>query len=113
MRLLSALLFSLLISVQGLAAQIDHASRIASLIGPAKLATLGKRAANPRAQKAVYWLAVARSEGDVPANVLNRAVASAGYKGAAAILTRDALLRNLEDLETRRQAANGFPGRRR
>ena len=45
---------------------------------------------------AVYWLAMARVEGENPADVLNRAVAQAGYKGMAATLTRDALLRNLD-----------------
>ena len=32
------------------------AQNLAPLIDPAKLATLGKRGANPRVQKAVYWL---------------------------------------------------------
>src|SRR5262245_35241993 len=69
---------------------------IASLIDPAKLATLGKRGANPRIQKCVYWLATARSQGHEPAQVLDLAVAQAGYKDAAAKLTKDALLRNLD-----------------
>ena len=46
-----------------LAAQTDYAKRIAPLIDPAKLATLGKRGANQRVQKAVYWLAEARAAG--------------------------------------------------
>ena len=78
------------------AAPRDHASRIASLIDRAKLATLGQRAANPRVQKAVYWLSVARAEGQQPVVVLDRAVAQAGYQALAATLTRDALLRNLD-----------------
>ena len=77
----------------------DHASRIASLIDRSKLATLGQRAANPRVQKAVYWLAMARAEGQQPVVVLDRAVAQAGYKGLAATLTRDTLLRNLDIAE--------------
>jgi hypothetical protein len=77
----------------------DHASHIASLIDRSKLATLGERAANPRVQKAVYWLAVARSEGKKPIALLDRAVARAGYKKLAATLTRDALLRNLDIAE--------------
>ena len=36
---------------------LDHVGRIASLIERSKLATLGTRAANPRVQKAIYWLA--------------------------------------------------------
>ncbi|MGO8927308.1 MAG: hypothetical protein ACLQU3_10505 [Limisphaerales bacterium] len=45
------------------AAQTDYARRVAPLIDPAKLATLGKRGANQRVQKAVYWLAEAREAG--------------------------------------------------
>jgi hypothetical protein len=95
-RLLSVLLIWLLLAAQAVAAQADYAQHIASLIDPAKLATLGERGANPRVQKAVYWLATARKEGQKPAKVLDRAVTLAGYKKAAAKLTRDALVRNLD-----------------
>jgi hypothetical protein len=81
------------------AAQTDYAQQIASLIDPAKLATLGERGANSRVQKAVYWLAVARKRDEKPAKVLDRAVALAGYKKAAAKRTKDALLRNLDIAE--------------
>jgi hypothetical protein len=75
----------------------DHAARIANLIAPAKLSTLSERGANPRVQKAVYWLATARTEGQKPDAVLDRAVSLAGYTNAAsAKLTKDALLRNLD-----------------
>src|SRR5262245_38731252 len=94
MRSFSTLVCLLLVAVQAVAAQTDYAQHVASLIDPAKLTTLGKRGANPRIQKAVYWLAVARNEGEKPASVLDRAVASAGYTNAAAKLTKDALLRN-------------------
>ena len=47
-------------------------------------------------QKAVYWLATAQHRGEKPAQVLDKAVALAGYKEAAAKLTRNALLRNLD-----------------
>src|SRR6187549_3614403 len=77
----------------------DHASRIASLIDRSKLATLGARAANPRVQKAVYWLAMTRVAGEKPVDVLDRAVTLAGYKTMSATLTRDALLRNLDIAE--------------
>jgi hypothetical protein len=36
-----------------LAAQVDYAGNIASLIDPAKLKTLGERDSNPRVQKCV------------------------------------------------------------
>jgi hypothetical protein len=100
MRLLSTLLCWLLLAFQAAAAQVDHVSQIANLIAPAKLATLGERGANPRVQKAVYWLATARQQGEKPANVLDRAVALAGYKNPdAAKLTKNALLRNLDIAE--------------
>src|SRR5947207_14860289 len=57
MRLLWTLLCGLLLAAQAIAAQPDYAQNIASLIDPAKLATLGKSGANTRVQKAVYWLA--------------------------------------------------------
>jgi hypothetical protein len=45
---------------------------IASLTDPAKLATLkGERAANPRLQKCVYWLAYAEEQGQKPEAVLD------------------------------------------
>jgi hypothetical protein len=96
-RILSTALCWSLLAAQVVAAQTDYAQNIASLIDPAKLATLGKRGANPRVQKAVYWLASARKHGQQPSNVLDQAVALAGYKNSdAAKLTRDALLRNLD-----------------
>jgi hypothetical protein len=86
-----------MLASQAIAAQTDYAANIASLINPAKLATLGKRGANTRVQKAVYWLEAARKEGEKPAKVLDRAVALASYKNSdAAKLTKDALLRNLD-----------------
>ena len=90
-----AIILSLML-LAGTSSWADHSSRIASLIDRSKLSTLGQRAANPRVQKAVYWLAMARAEGQQPAEVLDRAVAQAGYKALAAALTRDALLRNLD-----------------
>ena len=45
---------------------------LASLTDPAKLATLkGERAANPRLQKCVYWLAYAEEQGQKPQAVLD------------------------------------------
>lgn len=96
MRVLPTSLCWLLLAFQVGAAQVDHAAQIASLIDPAKLATLGERGANTRVQKAVCLLVTARTEGQKPAKVLDRAVALAGYKDAAATLTKDALLRNLD-----------------
>jgi hypothetical protein len=80
-----------------LAAQADYARRIAPLIDPAKLATLGKRGANQRVQKAVYWLEEAREAGQQPDKVMDAALGLAGVEnGPAAALTKVALLRNLD-----------------
>jgi len=72
-----------------------YATRISALIEPAKLATLGKRGANPRVQKYVAQLADARLAGVNVTNVANEALAKAGMKGDAAKLTSEAMLRNL------------------
>ena len=50
MRLISTFLCWLLLAAQTAAAQTDYAKNIASLIDPAKLATLRERGANPRVQ---------------------------------------------------------------
>lgn len=75
----------------------DPAAIIAELIQPDKLATLRQRGANPRIQKCVYWLATAQQANANLTNLLNSAIARAGYTNTlAAQLTRDALLRNLD-----------------
>ncbi|GEM_PF-484643 len=72
----------------------DRASRIASLIDPAKLATLTGTEANPRMQKAVYWVEYARRAGIDPAATCREAVAMAGMSRRAAELTSASLLRS-------------------
>ena len=55
-----------------LADEATSAFAIASLTDPVKLATLkGERAANPRLQKCVYWLAYAEEQGQKPEAVLD------------------------------------------
>jgi hypothetical protein len=55
-----------------LAKDTKPADAVASLTDPAKLATLnGERAANPRLQKCVYWLAYAEERGEKPQAVLD------------------------------------------
>ena len=68
--------------------------QIASLISPAKLSTLGTRAANPRVQKYVAILENARLSGRDPAVVVADAVKIAGLRGEMAVLTAEAMLRN-------------------
>jgi len=55
-----------------MAAPSTAAVAIAAQTDPAKLATLkGERAANPRLQKCVYWLANAEEQGEKPEVVLD------------------------------------------
>lgn len=72
----------------------DYAGRVGSLIDPQKLKTLGKRGANPRIQKCVFWLGAAKSDNQKPELVLNLALAGK-MSGEASKLTTEALLRNL------------------
>jgi len=74
----------------------DYSANISSLIDQAKLATLGKRGADSRIQKCVYWLEEARKAGEKPEKVTEAAVAKAGYKEEAAKLTKESILRNLD-----------------
>ena len=69
-KLLLALLLAAAPSI--IAAPSMAAVAIASQTDPAKLATLkGERAANPRLQKCVYWLAYAEEQGEKPEAVLD------------------------------------------
>jgi hypothetical protein len=65
------LIFSSL-AASGPKASDSSSVALASLTDPAKLATLkGERAANPRLQKFVYWLAYAEEQGQKPEAVLD------------------------------------------
>ena len=92
---LVALLLALACATGTAASLNQHAAKLASLIDPAKLATLAKRGANPRIQKAVAILEDARREACPVATVASNAVFLAGYTNAVlAQLRRDALTRN-------------------
>jgi len=71
---------------------------IANLTDPAKLATLkGERAANPRLQKCVYWLALAEEQGSKPEAVLDEAAKLNKTEGTPyAGFVRWGLLNNLK-----------------
>ena len=61
-------------TVAAMAAPSTPAAAIAAQTDPAKLATLkGERAANPRLQRCVYWLATAEAAGEKPEAVLDEA----------------------------------------
>ena len=67
-----------------MAAPSTAAVAIASQTDPAKLATLkGERAANPRMQRCVYWLASAEAGGERPEAVLDEAARLNGTAGTA------------------------------
>ena len=89
--------FVLAVAVAGLAADLDsHASKVAGLVDPAKLATLGLRGANSRVEKYVALLAEAKADKVAPKKVAAKAVALVGMKGKAASLTAAAMVRNLK-----------------
>lgn len=74
----------------------DPATRIASLIDPAKLATLTRRGAIPRVQKITYHLEIARRKNVEAGAIIDQALRQAGITNShMASLTRDTLLRNL------------------
>ena len=96
MKIAPAIRLALLLLSLGLTVRAgDYASRVAPLIDPAKLATLGERGANPRVQKYVAQLAEAQKKHVPVSRVVAQAVALAGMKGEAAKLTAEAMLRNL------------------
>ena len=82
----------------GLAKDTSPAHSIANLTDPAKLATLkGERAANPRLQKCVFWLAYAEEQGSKPEAVLDEAAELNKTKGTPyAGFVRWGLLNNLK-----------------
>jgi hypothetical protein len=51
----------------------DYAARLTPLIDPAKLATLGRRGANPRIHKCIYWLVAARKAGQSTEKIADEA----------------------------------------
>ena len=86
-----------LVRATGEASSLDqHADKLANLIDPAKLATLGRRRANSRVQKAVAILAEAEFEKLDPGAVCAAAIETVKMKPAAGALTKAALLRNLD-----------------
>ena len=81
-----------------LADEATSAFALASLTDPAKLATLkGERAANPRLQKCVYWLAYAEEQGQKPDIVLDESAKLNKTEGTPyAGFVRWGLLENLK-----------------
>lgn len=100
-RILSAIALLFVLS-SALAAPLEtYSEKLASLIEPARLATLKKRAANPRIEKAVAILEDARADGHAVTAVTADAVKRAGYTNALlAKMTSAELVRN-HDIATK------------
>ena len=80
--MLKLLLALLLAAASCMAAPSTAAVAIAAQTDPLKLATLkGERAANPRMQRCVYWLATAEAAGEKPEAVLDEAARLNGTTG--------------------------------
>lgn len=67
---------------------------LSSLTDSAKLATLGERGANPRINKAMYWLWYAQQQGESPEMVITRALVANHTEQPKAALVEESLLRN-------------------
>jgi len=79
---------------------MDEAAQIASLIDPAKLATLKERGANGRVQKITAILATAKAAGKSPQEITQQAVRKIGWgESPKGELTTAAILRNLDIAE--------------
>lgn len=77
-----------------------ESAQIASLIDPAKLATLKDRGANPRILKIVAILFQAKTNGKNPVEITNQAIEKIGWDGTdKGRMTAAAILLNLEILE--------------
>jgi hypothetical protein len=74
----------------------NYAGYIASLVDPATPAKVGALGAAFRVLKAVYWLKLARLDGKNLDQILEDALGAVGLRNEAAILTKEALLRNLD-----------------
>lgn len=80
--------------------EMDEAAQIASLIDPAKLATLRERGVNSRIQKIMAILATAKTAGKNPEEITEEAVRKIGWGGTPkGTMTAAAILRNLSIAE--------------
>lgn len=72
---------------------------LSSLTDPVKLSTLGERGANPRVNKAVYWLHVAETRNLAPSSAVDWINTLNGVHEPRASLVKSALLKNLKTAE--------------
>ncbi|MEZ5405030.1 MAG: hypothetical protein R3F23_02290 [Verrucomicrobiia bacterium] len=76
------------------AQRTDPVLILSVLTDSTKLATLGERGANPRINKAMYWLWYAQQQGLSPKEVIDRALLMNHTPQVKAILIEEALLHN-------------------
>ena len=69
---------------------------LSKLTDSAKLSTLGERGANPRINKAMYWLWYAYQKGESPKKVIDQALIANHTPASKAVLVEESLLRNWE-----------------
>ena len=104
-RILLLTLFSLLVSACSSAREkiqtlSPESALVAPLIDPAKLATLGERQSNPRIQKVVAILLIAKQAGKDPEKIVSDSIIRIGWDGTEkGTLTAKALIRNLTIVE--------------
>jgi hypothetical protein len=92
-RLLSLLL---LLAVCCAWAATDWLAPLAEQTDPDKLAALGKRGANPRINRIVFYLHQAQQTGTAPAAAMDRAFQQNGTTGLVAVLSKETQLLNYQ-----------------
>jgi len=85
---------SLLLTVCSAWGASDWLAPLAEQSDPAKLATLGKRGANPRVNRIVFYLHQAQQAGTTPATALEQAFRLNGTTGLVAVLSKETQLLN-------------------
>jgi len=74
----------------------DWLAPLADQTDPAKLATLGKRGANPRVNRIVFYLHQAQQAGSTPDAALDQAFRQNGTTGLVAVLSKETQLLNYQ-----------------
>lgn len=92
-RLLPALLLFAVCCAWGAS---DWLAPLADQTDPAKLATLGKRGANPRINRIIFYLHQAQQTGTAPGDALDLAFRQNGTTGLVAVLTKETQLLNYQ-----------------
>jgi len=94
--LIRLLQIALLLTVCSAWAASDWLAPLAEQSDPAKLATLGKRGANPRINRIVFYLHQAQQAGTTPDTALDQAFRQNGTTGLVAVLSKETQLLNYQ-----------------